>query len=62
MTLLRGCRFSSTWLNGGVAPTTVAKWAGHSVAVLLDVYAACLDGEEIRARAQVESALGGQRT
>ncbi len=52
----------STWLNGGVAPTTVAKWAGHSVAVLLDVYAACLDGEEVRARVQVESALGGQRT
>jgi hypothetical protein len=29
----------STWLNGGVAPTQVAEWAGHSVAVLLLVYA-----------------------
>ncbi|SDO94305.1 Site-specific recombinase XerD [Actinopolyspora xinjiangensis] len=50
----------STWLNGGVAPTTVAKWAGHSVAVLLDVYAACVDGQEVQARRQVEDALGGQ--
>jgi integrase len=24
----------STWLNGGVAPTRVAEWAGHSVAEL----------------------------
>lgn len=29
----------STWLNGGVAPTTVAEWAGHSVEVLLSSYA-----------------------
>jgi integrase len=36
----------STWLNGGVAPTQVAEWAGHSVAVLLEVYAKCLDGQE----------------
>lgn len=48
----------STWLNGGVAPTTVAKWAGHSVAVLLEVYAKCLDGEEVLAQRQVEAALG----
>lgn len=29
----------STWLNGGVPPTRVAEWAGHSVEVLLKVYA-----------------------
>ena len=29
----------STWLNAGVAPTQVAEWAGHSVAVLLSHYA-----------------------
>ena len=34
----------STWLNGGVPPTQVAEWAGHSVAVLLRVYAKCIAG------------------
>lgn len=34
----------STWLNAGGPPTQVAKWAGNSVKVLLDVYAKCLDG------------------
>jgi integrase len=32
----------STWLNGGVPPTTVAEWAGHSVEVLLRIYAKSL--------------------
>ncbi|MFC7480124.1 tyrosine-type recombinase/integrase [Luedemannella flava] len=35
----------STWLNGGVPPAEVAAWAGHSVEVLLKIYAKCLDGE-----------------
>lgn len=48
----------STWLNGGVEPTRVAEWAGHSVAVLLRVYAKCLDGGEQTARERVEAALG----
>lgn len=48
----------STWLNGGVPPTTVAKWAGHSVAVLLEVYAKCVTGQDVLARKQVETALG----
>src|SRR5262249_11218324 len=29
----------STWLNAGVEATRVAEWAGHSVGVLLKVYA-----------------------
>ncbi|MCK5929956.1 tyrosine-type recombinase/integrase [uncultured Nocardioides sp.] len=37
------------WLNAGVPPTQVAKWAGHSVRVLLDVYAGCVDGGEKQA-------------
>lgn len=49
----------STWLNGGVAPTQVAQWAGHSVAVLLQVYAKCLDGQMMLNRKRVEQALGG---
>ena len=48
----------STWLNGGVAPTQVAEWAGHSVAVLLEVYAKCLDGQENVALKRLGDALG----
>jgi integrase len=48
----------STWLNGGVAPTQVADWAGHSVAVLLEVYAKCLDGQEEVALKRLGDALG----
>lgn len=48
----------STWLNGGVAPTQVAEWAGHSVAVLLQIYAKCIAGQEEQARRRIETALG----
>jgi integrase len=48
----------STWLNGGVPPTQVAEWAGHSVEVLLKVYAKCLDGQDTLARRRVLDALG----
>ena len=47
----------STWLNAGVAPTQVAEWAGHSVPVLLTVYAKCLDGQEAKTMQQIESVL-----
>ena len=36
----------STWLNGGVYPTQVAEWAGHSVDVLLRIYAKCVVGQD----------------
>lgn len=48
----------STWLNGGVAPTQVAQWAGHSVEVLLRVYAKCLDDQQDIAKRRIETALG----
>ncbi|WP_433289941.1 hypothetical protein ACQPZQ_41375 [Pseudonocardia sp. CA-142604] len=48
----------STWLNAGVPPTQVAEWAGHSVAVLLRVYAKCIAGQEEAARRSVALALG----
>lgn len=48
----------STWLNGGVPPTQVAEWAGHSVAVLLRVYAKCIAGQGDAARDQIGRALG----
>ncbi|MBC9819729.1 tyrosine-type recombinase/integrase [Terrabacter sp. MAHUQ-38] len=47
----------SLWLNAGVPATTVAEWAGHSVAVLLRVYAKCVDGEGEAAKRRVEAAL-----
>jgi len=47
----------STWLNGGVPPAQVAEWAGHSVAVLLKVYAKCIDGQDEAARRRIEEAL-----
>lgn len=47
----------STWLNAGVPATQVAEWAGHTVEVLLKVYAKCLDGQETRAKRLIELAL-----
>jgi integrase len=49
----------STWLNAGVEATRVAEWAGHSVGVLLKVYAKCLDGGEAEARTKVQRMLTG---
>jgi integrase len=48
----------STWLNAGVPATLVAEWAGHSVHVLLRVYAKCILGQDEAARRRVEAALG----
>jgi integrase len=48
----------STWLNGGVPPTDVAAWAGHSVEVLLKIYAKCIDGSAELLRQRVQAALG----
>ena len=47
----------STWLNGGVAPTQVAEWAGHSVTILLRIYAKCLAGQEGTALRRIQDAL-----
>ena len=43
----------STWLNAGVPSTQVAEWAGHSVAVLLQIYAKCIAGQEDAARRRI---------
>ena len=48
----------STWLNGGIPPAQVAEWAGHSVAILLKVYAKCIDGQDHIAKRRIEDALG----
>ncbi|MGH3326193.1 MAG: tyrosine-type recombinase/integrase [Streptomycetales bacterium] len=47
----------STWLNAGVAPTRIAEWAGHSVHVLLKVYAKCLIGQEDLDVRRIEAVL-----
>jgi hypothetical protein len=52
----------STWLNAGVPPTQVAESAGHSVAVLLQIYAKCLAGQEEIARQRIAVALGSPGT
>jgi integrase len=49
----------STWLKAGVEVTRVAEWAGHSVSVLLRVYAKFIDGGEQSARERVQDVLRG---
>jgi integrase len=48
----------STWLANGVPSTQSATWAGHSVAVLHQVYAKVLAGQETHARERLAAALG----
>jgi integrase len=48
----------SLWLNAGVSPTEIAKRAGHSVEVLLRVYAKCVDGQEEITNHRIEEILG----
>ena len=52
----------STWLNAGVQPTLVAEWAGHSVQVLLRVYAKCIEGQDAQSRKLIEQALSEPET
>jgi integrase len=46
----------STWLNAGVPAPQVAEWAGHSVDVLLRVYAKCVTGQQEDAKRRIEAA------
>ncbi|WP_308259568.1 tyrosine-type recombinase/integrase [Pseudonocardia sp. H11422] len=48
----------STWLNAGVPPTDIAERAGHTVAVLLSVYAKCLHGQRTTYNARIDELLG----
>jgi hypothetical protein len=49
----------SLWLNSGVPATEVARCAGHGVAVLLKIYAHCIDGQADAANKRITDALGG---
>jgi integrase len=45
-------------LNAGVPATQVAEWAGHSVEVLLTIYAKCIHGRDQVWFAYIDRALG----
>ncbi|MEU7982245.1 hypothetical protein AB0B63_27400 [Micromonospora sp. NPDC049081] len=47
----------SLWLNAGLPAPKVAQRAGHSVDVLLKVYAKCLDGDRSRMNERIEAVL-----
>ncbi len=47
----------SLWLNSGVPATEVARRAGHGVAVLLKIYAHCVDGQAGAANQRITDAL-----
>ncbi|WP_405429460.1 hypothetical protein [Micromonospora sp. NBC_00617] len=49
---------ASLWLNAGVPPTEVARRLGHGVAVLLRVYANCIDGGDDTMNEKIGDALG----
>jgi integrase len=49
---------ASLWLNPGVPATDVARRPGHGVAVLLRVYANCLDGQQDTMNDRIDEALG----
>ncbi|WP_131769425.1 tyrosine-type recombinase/integrase [Candidatus Protofrankia californiensis] len=51
----------SLWLNAGVPATEVARRAGHSVDVLLRVYANCVDGQDQFVNDRIADALTGQQ-
>jgi integrase len=48
----------STWLNAGVPAPEVAERAGHSVDVLMKVYAKCLHGQRDAVNARIAAVLG----
>lgn len=48
----------SQWLNFGVPAPEVAARAGHSVDVLLKIYAKCIDGQEREMNDRIMRGLG----
>ncbi len=48
----------SMWLAAGVPSSQCAEWAGHSVAVLHQIYAKVISGLEDAAHRRIEEALG----
>jgi hypothetical protein len=48
----------SLWLNSGVPATEVAERLGHSVDVLLKIYAKCIDGQRDLINKRISDGLG----
>lgn len=48
----------SQWLSSGVPAAEVAARAGHSVEVLLKIYAKCVDGQETEMNQRIMAGLG----
>jgi len=46
------------WLNSGVPATEVACRAGHGVAILLTIYAHCINDQAAAANQRIAEALG----
>ncbi|MGH3500984.1 MAG: hypothetical protein ACRDQA_08830 [Nocardioidaceae bacterium] len=46
----------SLWLNSGIPVTEVARRAGHGIALLLKVYANCIDGQADTANQRITDA------
>ncbi|TCN39850.1 hypothetical protein EV644_10364 [Kribbella orskensis] len=47
----------SSWLASGVDAARIAEWAGHSLEVLLRIYAKVIDGQEEQALERIEAFL-----
>jgi hypothetical protein len=47
----------SLWLNRGVPAPEVVQRAGHSVDVLLKVYAKCIEGDRVKVNKVAEDAF-----
>ena len=52
----------SLWLNSGVPAAEVARRAGYGVAVLLKIYAHCIDGQADAANQRITDALSAKDT
>jgi integrase len=50
----------STWLSAGVPAAQAAAWAGHSIAVLLRIYAKYIDGQDQLNKRRIQDVLGEQ--
>ena len=44
--------------SAGITPAQAAEWAGHSVAVLLRIYAKCIDGQDQLNKRRIQDILG----
>ncbi len=53
---------ASLWLNSGVPAPEVAERLGHSVDVLLKIYAKCIDGQRDSVNSRIAEALGETAT